>query len=111
MKIAQLENKNQFVITLTSHNTYIFVSYRTPIAYINYENKYLIINEDMWAYSKTTLKHFYLFIKYYGFKWMRDLLNKYEGNKRKSLQYYIDNGHKNLDVLPNEVFEKIYNSL
>lgn len=109
MKITQLENKNQFVLTLGAYKFYIFVSYDTPIAIIDYKNNIMIINGDKWDYSKTTLKHFYLFIEWWGVKSMRDMLDKYPNNKRKSLQYYIDNGNENLEVIDNTKMQQLYN--
>lgn len=111
MKITQLENKNQFVLATATMKYYIFVSYETPIAIIDYKNNMLIINGDMWDYSKTTLKHFYLFVEWWGSKSMRDMLEKYTGNKRKSLQYYIDNGNEKLEVIDNIKMRAIYNRL
>lgn len=57
MKVQQFYNKNQFVIT--DGTTIVFQSYDSTIAQI--KNGVLVLGED-WDYSKTTLKHLYLFL-------------------------------------------------
>ena len=93
MKVSNFYNKNQFIIE-TGKETY-FQSYESTIAKID-KNGVLTLGND-WDYSKTTLKHLYLFIKDY-----KDLLNneirgffKYEfitsKNKKQYIQKLIDN--------------------
>lgn len=67
IKVEQLENKNQFVITYCSNdNLYIcFQSYKTLIAIYDYSNNELYINWSMWDYSKTTMKHLKVFVNRY----------------------------------------------
>lgn len=60
MKVKQFINKNQFVIE--GEGKTIFQSYDSTIAKI--ENRSLTLYPD-WDYSKTTLKHLYLFLDYY----------------------------------------------
>ena len=54
---------NQFVIT-TKKATY-FQSYSTVIAKI--DNKNNLILSSWWDYSRTTMKHLYIFMRDYGF--------------------------------------------
>lgn len=93
MKVSNFYNKNQFIIE-TGKETY-FQSYESTIAKID-KNGVLTLGND-WNYSKTTLKHLYLFIEDY-----EDLLNdeirgffKYEfitsKNKKQYIQKLIDN--------------------
>lgn len=63
-KVNQFYNKNQFVIDWDWKT--IFQSYDSTIAVMDYENKTLTIWID-WDYSKTTSKHFYLFLSDYCF--------------------------------------------
>lgn len=63
-KVNQFYNKNQFVIDWDWKT--IFQSYDSTIAILDYENRTLTIWID-WDYSKTTSKHFYLFLSDYCF--------------------------------------------
>lgn len=97
MKVQQFYNKNQFIIT--SENETVFQSYESTIATI--KNGALILHDD-WNYSKTTLKHLYLFLKDYWHKlagnyriilWDLDSAK----NKREFLQKLIDD--KKIDYI------------
>lgn len=89
MIIQQLENKNQFLIKTKEYN--IFQSYQTIIAVYDKKSQHLYLNKDYWDYSKTTLKHLYIFIiRYTNSVWWA-MLSYYKNNKRKSIQHYIDN--------------------
>ena len=60
MKVKQFINKNQFVIE--GEGKTIFQSYDSTIAKI--EDNFLTLYPD-WDYSKTTMKHLYLFLSEY----------------------------------------------
>lgn len=63
-KVANLCNKNQFVISFDNHrDSYlIFQSYKSEIAIYNQLTRELYVNEYYINYSKTTSKHLYIFI-------------------------------------------------
>ena len=86
LKVTRLENKNQFIIRV---NDYIyFQSYNSLIASYNTITKELILFTD-WDYSKTTLKHLYLFFDYYvSNKYLNDLWSK--SNKKQYIQKLIN---------------------
>ena len=66
VKVEQLANKNQFVITYTKPNgfrVYSFQSYDSLIAVYDTEDGKLYINWYKWDYSKTTMKHLKMFIE------------------------------------------------
>lgn len=95
MKVEQLENKNQFVI-LGNNGEIEFQSYNSLIARI--DNKGILSLSDHWNYSRTTLKHLYIFLDRYFYsldKFIQEELKKilYENcnNKRASIQKLIDN--------------------
>lgn len=95
MKIYNLENKNQFVI-LGNNGEIEFQSYDSLIARIN-KNGTLTLS-SRWDYSRTTLKHLYIFLdKYfcnidnYMQKELKDVLYGKCSNKRASIQKLIDN--------------------
>lgn len=85
-RVEQLENKNQFIIYTPDER--IFQSYNSIVA-ISIAGE-LILGRD-WDYSKTTLKHLYIFLENYAYfrKWadIRDL-----PNKRKAIQKLINEG-------------------
>lgn len=95
MKIQQFYNKIQFVITGNGEIT--FQSYDSTIATID-KNGNLTFFTDF-DYSKTTLKHLYLFLQWYK-SWLNDYIydnlintknNIYNSkNKRSLLQELID---------------------
>lgn len=86
IKIEQLENKNQFIIKDNQNN--YFQSYDSLVAIYNREKEKLTLGKD-WNYSKTTLKHLYIFIDNYCYiKELRGL--SYSKNKRKLIQSLID---------------------
>jgi hypothetical protein len=60
-KVEQFYNKNQFLIRGASGVT--FQSYKSTIANINSNGKLTFFSD--WDYSKTTLKHLYLFLHDY----------------------------------------------
>lgn len=92
MKVSNFYNKNQFVIR--GNGEIVFQSYESTIAKIN-KNGVLTLGDD-WNYSKTTLKHLYLFINDYKC----DLNNNYykmfmenfedSKNKKQYIQKLID---------------------
>ena len=94
MKVRQLENKNQFV--MGNDKITIFQSYDSIIAIVDKDNKTLTLGCD-WDYSRTTLKHLYIFIEEEVLFYMttelkeeiRQALNS--ANKRQAIQKLIDN--------------------
>ena len=91
MKVSQFYNKNQFLIE--DGERYFLQSYDSVVACINMAGV-LILGRD-WDYSKTTLKHLYLFINDYFFKISKDqqkhLFNFNEWkNKKEHIQKLID---------------------
>jgi len=87
VKIEQFYNKNQFVITEEKKVT--FQSYNSTIAVLN--RKELTLG-FYWDYSKTTMKHLYLFLQDYVLlnDEIKNILKS--KNKRKAIQDLIDNG-------------------
>ena len=90
MKVENFYNKNQFII-FGGDAMVTFQSYNSIIAKID-ENGTLTLGSD-WNYSKTTLKHLYLFINDY-FSFLEDFTQKlfgYEFNNSKNKKAYIQN--------------------
>lgn len=92
MKVRQLENKNQFI--MENEKEVIFQSYDSIIAIINKTTKNLTLGCD-WNYSRTTLKHLYIFLREY--KHNLDYIEQHEilkalqsNNTRKYIQNLID---------------------
>lgn len=94
MKVEQLENKNQFII-LGDNGEVEFQSYDSRIAKID-KNGTLELS-TRWNYSKTTLKHLYIFLEKYLYNLDNFIQNNvknillYSKNKRKDIQKLIDN--------------------
>lgn len=94
MLVKQLENKNQFVI-LGNNGEVEFQSYNSRIAKIN-KNGTLELS-SRWDYSKTTLKHFYIFLNKYLYNLDNFIQNDiknillYSKNKKRDIQNLIDN--------------------
>ena len=88
MKVQNFYNKNQFIIT-GGDAVVTFQSYDSIIAKI--DEKGTLILGNAWNYSKTTLKHLYLFINDY-FYLLGDFAQKlfgYEFNSNKNKKAYI----------------------
>ena len=89
MKVYQLENKNQFIIF---HNGHVyFQSYESLIADYYYDQdkeKHILKLGYCWDYSKTTLKHLYLFIANHTFI----NFEKFKGSYKNYIQKLIDDG-------------------
>lgn len=88
MKVQNFYNKNQFIIT-GGDAIVTFQSYNSIIAKI--DKKGTLTLGDDWDYSKTTLKHLYLFINDY-FNLLGDFTQKlfgYEFNNSKNKKAYI----------------------
>lgn len=64
MKVENFLHANQFIID-NEDWLLTFQSYSSKIVDIDYNNKIIWIYED-WDYSKTTLRHFYAFLKEYA---------------------------------------------
>lgn len=95
MKVEQLENKNQFII-LGNNGEIEFQSYSSRIAKIN-KNGSLELS-SRWDYSRTTLKHLYIFLDRYFYnmddfiqKELKSILYGNCSNKKASIQKLIDN--------------------
>ena len=94
MKVRQLENKNQFL--MEDEKQAIFQSYDSIIAIYDKENHILTFGCD-WDYSRTTLKHLYIYLRdviYYDMtpEQKQDIIKALQSaNTRKALQKLIDN--------------------
>ena len=92
-KARQLENKNQFI--LEDDKKTIFQSYDSIIAVFDKEKRDLTLGCD-WDYSRTTLKHLYIFLRdviYYDLKLeqktrIQEALES--TNTKKAIQKLID---------------------
>lgn len=91
MKVENFYNKNQFIIK--GEGKTVFQSYQSEIAEIN-KNGDLTLGID-WDYSRTTLKHLYLFLNDYIVlfntnlkEYIKELQNK--SNKKAYIQKLID---------------------
>ena len=82
MFVLQLENKNQFIIN--HEGALYFQSYESLIA--KYEGGKLTLYPH-WDYSRTTLKHLYIFLFRYTYLDLSSVKNK-----REYIQKLIDNG-------------------
>lgn len=92
MKVEQFYNKNQFVI-YGGDAIVTLQSYNSIVAKINKKGT-LIFGND-WNYSKTTLKHLYLFLndyKYLASDFTKNLIDKVlkSTNKKQAIQKLID---------------------
>lgn len=90
MKVQNFYNKNQFII-FGGDAIVTFQSYNSIIAKIDKKGTLKLGND--WDYSKTTLKHLYLFINDY-FSLLGDFTQKlfsYEFNNSKNKKAYIQN--------------------
>lgn len=99
--VQQFYNKNQFIINTEKEIT--FQSYDSTIATINKKTGVLTLGED-WDYSKTTLKHLYLFLTDYkneidNFTYAQLFHKGFEQskNKRAFLQNLIDKRYITID--------------
>lgn len=92
MKVEQFYNKNQFVI-FGGDAIVTFQSYQSIIA--NFDKKGTLNLFRDWNYSKTTLKHLYLFLndyKYLASDFTKKLIDKVlkSTNKKQAIQKLID---------------------
>lgn len=94
MKVENLENKNQFII-YGDDGAIEFQSYNSRIARIN-KNGVLSLSSH-WDYSRTTLKHLYIFLDRYFYNLDNFIQKEFRGilygncsNKRASIQKLID---------------------
>ena len=98
MQVQQLYNKNQFIIT--NNNLIVFQSYNSTIAEYDENQKTLKIFYD-WDYSKTTLKHFYLFLQDYLTDFYNDFLQN-QTNKKQAFENLLNTTTKNnLQIIKN----------
>lgn len=94
MRIKQLENKNQFII-LGDNGEIEFQSYESIIAKISKSGTLEL--SIRWNYSKTTLKHLYIFLEKYLYNLDSFIQNDikevlfYSKNKKRDIQKLIDN--------------------
>lgn len=82
MFVRQLDNKNQFIIN--HDGALYFQSYESLIA--KYERGVLTLYPH-WCYSRTTLKHLYIFIFRYTYLDLTGVKNK-----KEYIQKLIDDG-------------------
>ena len=93
MKIKQLENKNQFII-FGDNGEIEFQSYNSIIAKISKTGT--LEFSARWNYSKTTLKHLYIFLEKYLYNLDNFIQNDikevlfYSKNKKRDMQKLID---------------------
>lgn len=90
MKVKQLQNKNQFL--MEDEKKIIFQSYESTIAEYDKKKEQLTIGRH-WDYSKTTAKHFYIFIDEilpYNENTKEIIQTKNETNRKKAIQKLID---------------------
>lgn len=92
MKVEQFYNKNQFII-FGGDAMVTFQSYNSIIA--NIDNRGTLNLFEDWNYSKTTLKHLYLFLnnyKYLASDFTKNLIDKVlkSTNKKQTIQKLID---------------------
>lgn len=93
MRIKQLENKNQFII-LGDNGEIEFQSYDSIIAKISKTGT--LEFSERWDYSKTTLKHLYIFLEEYLYNldsFIQNDIKKilfYSKNKKRDIQKLID---------------------
>ena len=85
MKVSQFYNKNQFIINDEKNRQVIFQSYDSTIAIYDRNTQTLKLGEA-WDYSKTTLRHLYLFIEDVTF------FNLPEKNRKKHIEKLIADG-------------------
>ena len=93
-KVRQLENKNQFI--MEDDEKTIFQSYNSVIAIFNKKTRDLTLGCD-WDYSRTTLKHLYIFLRdviYYNMtpEQRQNIMDALQSaNTKKAIQKLIDN--------------------
>lgn len=93
MKVKQLENKNQFL--MEDEKQAIFQSYDSIIAIYDKEKHILTFGCD-WDYSKTTLKHLYIYLRdviYYNMtpEQRQNIMEALQSaNIKKAIQKLID---------------------
>ena len=65
--VEQLANKNQFVVRYMSGDKLLvcFQSYRSLVAVYDTQDDILYVSWQYWDYSKTTSKHFKIFVNEY----------------------------------------------
>ena len=90
MNVKQFKGKNQFIIT--SEKEIVFQSYDSVIAKIDKTKgtNDLTLGKN-WKYSKTTLKHLYIFLNDYYYMTVYSKIENSK-NKRAEIQKMIDNG-------------------
>ena len=90
LKVYQVDNKNQFDIV--GEGFEVFQSYDAIIAVAR--NGEALKVSRYWDYSKTTLKHFYIWLSQYVAVRIKDFSLIWEAlhsnNKRKAIQHLID---------------------
>lgn len=93
-KVRQLENRNQFI--MEDDKKTIFQSYDSIIAVFDKEKRDITLGCD-WDYSRTTLKHLYIFLRdviYYNMtpEQRQNIMDALQSaNTRKAIQKLIDN--------------------
>lgn len=89
--VTQFHNKNQFLIT-DEHFGYELQSYESKVAFFDRPRDCLVLYKD-WNYSKTTMKHVYLFIEQFcpHLTWYK--IYTICKNKHACIQNLIDKGY------------------
>ena len=94
MKARQFYNKNQFIIEEREKNILVFQSYDSEI--IKIENGLVWFGRN-WDYSKTTLKHLYLFLNEYCPSIWELIQDNYKISYKNTIQLLIDKDVLNYD--------------
>lgn len=100
MKVEQFYNKNQFKIY--ANDGVYFQSYESTVAQVNNRGE-IVFGRD-WDYSKTTLRHLYLFLNsvFYNVNDFTrvNVLDNFESQKNKKtyLQKLIDKNFIKYDI-------------
>jgi len=92
MQVKQFYNKNQFVIS--TEEGYYFQSYNSVVAMYYYDfekGKHILVLGCDWCYSKTTLKHLYLFMQDYCYYNYYKLIEN-ASNKKQAIKKLIEKG-------------------
>ena len=91
-KVKQFYNKNQFLIEMRNGDLYL-QSYESIVAYWDDTHEWLILGTD-WNYSRTTLKHLYLFIETLKHKLNEKTYNEImtSNNKKQTIHKLLKTG-------------------
>ena len=90
IEVRQFHHQNQYEIFVTWNDGkyVIFQSYNTVIAVYSYDECKMYLSRDMWDYSRTTLRHLYLFIKIYTYYMPHSKSDIMDLLREKKLHFY-----------------------